>query len=179
MRKIPFSRSMLVPGLVVLAIVIVVAVALIIGGDDHKSKPKAANTAQASACGPYRKDGVVVIAGQKFNVEVAKNSAEFAKGLAGRPCILPNQGMLFVFNRSGQYPFWMKGMNFPIDIVWINSAHKVAALEIDVEPSTYHSQNPYFENDPQHLAQFVFEMQANRSKQLHLGLGVPIQFQNT
>jgi len=129
-----------------------------------------------TACGPYRSDVKFTIARQKFNVEIAKTTPEFSKGLGGRPCILPNQAMLFAFAKQGQYRFWMKGMNFPIDIIWINSAHRVAALEVDVEPSTYHSSAPYFENDPQHLAQYVLELKANESKKLNLKLGSPVTF---
>jgi hypothetical protein len=135
MREFRFSRSMLVPGLIILVVIAAIVTALVVGADE-KSKPKTDNkNTQATACGDYRTDGKAIISGQTFDVEIAKNSTEYAKGLAGRPCILPNQAMLFAFTKQGQYPFWMKGMNFPIDIVWINSYHKVAALEINVDPS--------------------------------------------
>jgi uncharacterized membrane protein (UPF0127 family) len=176
MKKFSFSRNMMVPGFIILAIVAAIIVALVVGADEKSTPKSAGKNVQNTACGPYRNDRQVTIGNQAFNVEIARNQTEFAKGLAGRPCILPNQGMLFAFTQQGQYPFWMKGMNFPIDIVWINSAHKVAALEIGVEPSTYHSRNPYFENDPKHLAQFVLEIKANRARELHVTLGTPVNF---
>ena len=170
MSKAPSSVRFGVIGLLILAFVIV---AVVTAKDD--SKPKAAK-APASACGQYRKDGSVMINGQTFETEIAKNSAEFEKGLGGRPCILDNQAMLFGFTKPGQYKFWMKDMNFPIDILWINSVHRVAAIEIDVQPSTYHSQNPYFINDPQHPAQYVLEINANQSKKLNIKLGTSVSF---
>jgi uncharacterized membrane protein (UPF0127 family) len=134
-------------------------------------KPKAAK-APTSACGPYRNDGNVVINGQKIDIEATKTSAEFEKGLAGRPCILPNQGMFFAFSKPGQYPFWMKGMKFPIDIVWIGADHKVAAVEVDEQPSTYPA-SKFVNKLP---AQYVLELKANRSKELHMKIGTPVQF---
>jgi uncharacterized membrane protein (UPF0127 family) len=171
-RKQRLSAN-LVPIIILVAVLIGVGAALAIG----QSKPEvpAKPKLQASkACGPYRDDVNVKINGQVFKTELAKTTSEQTKGLGGRPCIGPNQAMLFAFSKQGQYRFWMKDMRFPIDILWINSAKRVVAQEIDVEPSTYHSSNPFFENDPSHLAQFVLEMQANRSPQLHVDLGTPV-----
>jgi len=152
-------------------IVAVIAVALIVGESKPATK-SATNNSGSSACGPYRKDGVVIIDGQKINVETPKNSVDFEKGLAGRPCILPDQGMLFSFTKSGQYPFWMKGMKFPIDIIWITSTHKVAAIEVDEQPSTYPG-SKFVNKIP---AQYVLELKANRSKELRMDIGSAVSF---
>ena len=40
------------------------------------------------------------------------------KGLSGR--VETNDEMLFVFEREDYYGFWMKDMNFPIDIAWLD-----------------------------------------------------------
>lgn len=54
-----------------------------------------------------------------FDVEVAIFGFEQKKGLGEKEDLKDNQGMLFVyFNNNIRY-FWMKGMNFPIDILWI------------------------------------------------------------
>lgn len=45
--------------------------------------------------------------------------------------------MIFVFDRSGFYPFWMKGMLFPLDFVWIGRDKKVAGVTANVAPETY------------------------------------------
>lgn len=126
-----------------------------------------------TACGPYRTDKVIQIGSQKINAEAATTKAEADKGLSGRPCILPNQAMLFSFDKPGRYYFWMKGMRFPLDIVWITSRHKVAAIEIDVKPSTYPDK---FANKDI-AAQYVLELQANRSKSLGMEIGTPVNFQ--
>lgn len=62
----------------------------------------------------------VVINDTKITVELADNQAKRAKGLGGRDSLASNSGMLFIFPQAGQFPFWMKGMKFSIDIIWIN-----------------------------------------------------------
>jgi uncharacterized membrane protein (UPF0127 family) len=158
-------------GLVLLAIVVG---ALLIGDSSAKPKPKeeVANNTIQTACGPYRNDKTVTIGSTNIKAEVPKNSTEFAKGLGGRPCILPDQGMLFAFTQPGHYPFWMKSMKFPVDIIWISTDHKVAAMEINESPSTYPDKFVNRDN----LAQYVLELKANRAQELNLGLGSVISF---
>jgi uncharacterized membrane protein (UPF0127 family) len=170
--KTAFKPSNYIRLAIVLLAVAAVVIALVIGGDESKTakKTKPAPTT-SSPCGPYRNDGNVLIDGQKITVEIARNAAEFDKGLGGRPCILPNQGMWFAFKAPGHYPFWMKDMKFPIDIVWITSTHRVAAIEVDEQPNTYPDK---FVN--QIPAQYVLELKANRSKELHMEIGTPVTF---
>jgi uncharacterized membrane protein (UPF0127 family) len=54
-------------------------------------------------------------------VELATTVIQQAKGLSGRTGLGENDGMLFLFNRPAIQSFWMKDMNFPIDIIWIGS----------------------------------------------------------
>jgi uncharacterized membrane protein (UPF0127 family) len=39
--------------------------------------------------------------------------------------------MLFIFPQKGNYDFWMKGMQFDLDIIWIEDG-KIAALEKNI-----------------------------------------------
>jgi uncharacterized protein len=61
----------------------------------------------------------VKIAGQNIKVDLALDSVTQAQGLSGRSGLSENSGMLFIFDKSGKYYFWMKGMNFPIDMIWL------------------------------------------------------------
>jgi len=36
-----------------------------------------------------------------------------------------SQGMLFVFDHSDTWQFWMQGMEFPLDIIWFDSNRSV------------------------------------------------------
>ena len=122
-------------------------------------------------CGPYRSDRDVKIGGETITAETANSLAESQKGLGGRPCIPKNRGMLFGFTKPGYYAFWMKDMKFPIDIVWIDSQHKVVGAIRNLSPKTY----PHtFKNDSP--AQYVLELKANRSKELNINSGTVINF---
>src|SRR3989344_1094105 len=61
----------------------------------------------------------IKIAGQNIKVELALTPAEQEKGLSGRSELKEGEGMLFVFNNSDEYVFWMKDMNFAIDMIWL------------------------------------------------------------
>ncbi|MBI2330166.1 DUF192 domain-containing protein [Candidatus Daviesbacteria bacterium] len=55
----------------------------------------------------------------KFKVEIADTQAERSKGLGGRQSLASDEGMLFIFPEVSKYPFWMKGLKFPLDFIWI------------------------------------------------------------
>jgi uncharacterized membrane protein (UPF0127 family) len=76
----------------------------------------------------------ITVGGAKIFVEVADSPKKRAKGLSGRNTLAENEGMLFVFNEKDTIPsFWMKGMLFPIDIVWI-ADNQVVQIDSNVQP---------------------------------------------
>ena len=64
-----------------------------------------------------------------FSVEVADTPLARMKGLSGHKPLLAYRGMLFIFNIPSQYSFWMKGMLFPLDFVWIHQGVVVGITE--------------------------------------------------
>ena len=61
----------------------------------------------------------VQIRGHVFAVDVAVTEEEKQKGLGYRDSLPENSGMLFPYGHKERYGYWMKGMRFPIDIIWI------------------------------------------------------------
>jgi len=61
----------------------------------------------------------VSINNHTYVLEVAATNAEKEKGLGGRDTLPQNHGMVFPFDRSERFSFWMKGMRFPLDFLWI------------------------------------------------------------
>lgn len=58
-------------------------------------------------------------------------------GLSGRNSLENDVGMIFIFPLEDYYGFWMKDMNFPIDILWIDN-NKIIVDELsNVSPSTF------------------------------------------
>jgi len=76
--------------------------------------------------------GEISIGKNVFTVEMATTSIEEARGLSFRASLAEGTGMLFTFN-PGVQQFWMKDMNFPIDIIWIASG-KVAGVIENAQP---------------------------------------------
>lgn len=71
----------------------------------------------------------VMIADTKMRVELATDQAKRARGLGGRDSLASDSGMLFIFPQASSYSFWMKGMRFPIDIIWINGTKVVDIIK--------------------------------------------------
>ena len=125
-----------------------------------------------SGCDPLRNDRVLHIGSEQIHAQVAGTPDAIGEGLGGRNCIDPNRGMLFVFQQAGLHQFWMKGMKFPIDMVWIDDDHQVVWLERNVSPSTY-PMSFFNREDP---ALYVLELKARRSSELGLERGSTIGF---
>ena len=70
-------------------------------------------------------EGFVEIRGQQIAVEIAEGRAEQAKGLGERDALAWGSGMYFPYERAGFYTFWMKGMRFAIDIVFLREGRIV------------------------------------------------------
>lgn len=77
----------------------------------------------------------VIIQGHEFLVDVAVTNAEKEKGLGYRKSLGENNGMIFPYDHYEQYTFWMKGMNFPIDIIWIRD-NSIVDISKNVPVST-------------------------------------------
>jgi uncharacterized membrane protein (UPF0127 family) len=107
--------------------------------------------------------------------EVADTSASRAQGLSGRKGLSADEGMLFVFEHSGKYGFWMKDMLFPIDIVWINEDGIVVHVVHNATPASYFVTNPpqTFVNTPD--AKYVLEVASGQAEKFGLYLGTKVK----
>ena len=85
----------------------------------------------AFACGEPKPEafaaaeGFVEIRGKRIAVEVADGAAEQSLGLGERDALAWDTGMYFPYARAGFYGFWMKGMRFSIDIVFVREGRIV------------------------------------------------------
>lgn len=79
----------------------------------------------------------VKIAGQTLKTELALTPDAQNRGLSGRIGLAEDESMLFIFDHPDRYSFWMKDMNFPIDIIWIDKDFKIVFIKKNVMPETY------------------------------------------
>ncbi len=64
-------------------------------------------------------ESIVTVGQSSFVVEVADGPNERIQGLSGRKSLNQMNGMLFVFESGEATGFWMKGMMFNLDFIWI------------------------------------------------------------
>ncbi|MFA5926433.1 MAG: DUF192 domain-containing protein [Parcubacteria group bacterium] len=65
--------------------------------------------------------------------ETVSSREKIEQGLAGRRSLAEGRGMLFLMPKEDYLRFWMKGMQFPIDIIWIENG-KVIGFENNISP---------------------------------------------
>ena len=82
-------------------------------------------------------DKKVTIGGAHFLVDFSKTDKESSRGLSKLEKLLPDQGLLMFFQYENDWGIWMKDMNFPIDIVWINKNKEVSYIRERISPNTY------------------------------------------
>lgn len=76
-----------------------------------------------------QKKNQLKVGGATLKIEIADTGEERNRGLSDRKSLCFDCGLLFVFDGStslttsspGFYPFWMRRMNFDIDIIWIKN----------------------------------------------------------
>jgi uncharacterized membrane protein (UPF0127 family) len=135
--------------------------------------------AWAVACGedssPNRVD--VRIGDLTIHAEVANTPAERVPGLGERDSIARDAGMLFVHADERQRTFWMRGMRFALDFVWISADRHVVELTEDVpppEPGTPDSALPTLRPDVP--VQYVLEVNAGVVAEAGIAIGDAVSF---
>lgn len=72
--------------------------------------------------------------GTRVSVEIAATDAERQRGLMFRKALAPNEGMIFIFDEVGFYPFWMKNTLIPLDMIWLDPEGRVVSIAPSVPP---------------------------------------------
>ena len=102
----------------------------------------------------------------QVSLVVADTPATRAKGLSGRTSLEPNTGMLFVFDQL-EYPgIWMRDMQFPIDVLWLNADNVIVDIRESLSPDTYPQVFA-----PRAKAQFVIELPSGFVAQHEIKIG--------
>lgn len=103
--------------------------------------------------------------------EVAESPSDQRRGLGFRDQLEAKRGMLFVYNKPGVRSFWMKGMRFAIDIIWLRQG-KIVLIEKNVQPPTIFTKDSHLKTYGRAvLSDMVLEMSAGFSDQIKLTSG--------
>lgn len=118
----------------------------------------------------------VTIGETTLDAEIADTGELRGRGLGFRDGLKPGHGMIFIFDDASPRSFWMKGMRFCLDIIWIERGQIVGAAENacpepgtpDVDLERYRSPEP---------VSYVLEMPANWLAEHGYGVGTPFTIQ--
>ena len=116
---------------------------------------------------------VTTSAGEEIPVEVADTLKKRSLGLGKRASLKKGWGMLFVFEKRKPHRFWMKDMQFPLDIIWLDN-HRIVHIIHNAKPSNYRDE-PEVMTSPVPV-NFVLEIAAGRAAKLRLKTGQWLKF---
>ncbi len=118
----------------------------------------------------------IVVGETPLTVELARTPDETSLGLGYRNGLEEGRGMLFIFPEASMRVFWMKGMRFCLDIIWIVDGQITGAAENacpdpegtdDAERMRFPSTTP---------VTHVLEMPAGWLAEHGYGAGTPVEF---
>ena len=117
---------------------------------------------------------VTTSTGKEISVEVADTVEKRSLGLGKRSGLENGWGMLFVFEKRKQHGFWMKDMQFPLDIIWLDN-HRIVHILRNVQPAKSGDFPPVM--TPPVAGNFVLEIDAGRADELKLQVGQRLKYQ--
>ncbi len=127
---------------------------------------------------PGRQEATMTVGESQLHVQLAIQPWEKTLGLGYRNGLEPETGMLFVNQSATVQTYWMKGMRFCLDIVWIENGQVVGAAEnacpdptgtADGDRARYHSGEP---------VTYILEVPAGWMAEHGYGPGTPVDLSN-
>ena len=109
------------------------------------------------------------------SLEVARTEAERARGLMHRSSMPERAGMIFLFERPGIYPFWMKNTLIPLDMFWTDTSGRIVWIAESVPPC---KADPCPEYPPRAVASYVIETNAGFAKRHAVQVGQVVTLKN-
>ena len=116
---------------------------------------------------------VVYISGVGLLADIADTPEKKTVGLGVRESMDEGEAMLFPFETEGRHSFWMQGMKFPIDIIWLDSDKTVVHIEPQLAPCTPLDCPSY---QPDQNAMYVLETVAGFSEKWGVTEGTTTEF---
>lgn len=114
--------------------------------------------------------------GHAFDLEIARDAEARRLGLGGRESLDANAGMLFVFPAEGFHRFWMKGVPFRLDLLYIDSNGVIVDIQrMKAEPGVADPELTVYQ--PPEKVQLALEILGGMAEDLGLEAGMTIGFE--
>ena len=146
-------------------------------GDSNSEIPSTKNVDSLGTSSPSMDDHgklSVQIGDSVFRVVTAITPVDRTLGLSGISSMPRDAGMLFVFETEGKFEFWMKDLEFPLDLIWIDSDCYVTDLTKNAHPADNDSNIIFYA--PRNPAQYVLEINGGLVEILEIKEGEPVVF---
>ena len=132
------------------------------------------------ACGDSESEPVgpsLQIRGQRVALEVVRTPDEQRRGLGYRDSLAWDHGMLFPYDgRPDFHAFWMRGMRFDIDIVWIRKGRIVDIAHRVPHPGPEDPTGNGPTVRPREMSDRVLEVPAGYAQAHGWRIGDPVHF---
>ena len=110
------------------------------------------------------------------NAKIAASAADQKKGLGKRESLPLNEGMLFVFEKTGAYTFWMKDVKFALDIIWLDENKDVVDIAPNAPAQPGMSERDLILYKPKSDAKYVLEVNAGLASLNNIQIGDKAEF---
>ena len=107
-----------------------------------------------------------------IEAEIADSAPKQAKGLMFREGLSDKKGMFFIFDKEDKYAFWMKNMQFALDIIWINQDKEIVDINTNVPPCGTSCENII----PREKSRYVLEVSAGFVERNQIKIGDSVSF---
>ncbi len=107
--------------------------------------------------------------------QIADTIDKQTQGLSDRTSLPQGAGMLFVFTTPAPQYMWMKDMNFPLDMVWLDKDRNVVNVVADATSESYKRPSPeiFFSFTD---ALYVIELPNGDANRLGITVGTRLNF---
>lgn len=118
----------------------------------------------------------ITIGDQVIEAQIADTGDLRSRGLGYRDGLAPGTGMLFTYRSPSIHTFWMKGMRFCLDIIWIEDNEiKGAAENACPMPELSDADLPRYESPVP--VRFILEVPAGWLDEHGFGAGTPVEIE--
>ena len=116
----------------------------------------------------------VELKGKRFQIEIADDETERARGLMFREEMAADRGMLFIHDQEEPQAYWMKNTKIPLDILYFDHDRKLVSSQQGVPPCSAGDQCPPYPS--QGSALYVLELNAGIAQALGVKTGDKLTF---
>jgi uncharacterized protein len=109
----------------------------------------------------------------RVSVEIADTEERRQRGLMFRERLAPSEGMIFLFEEPGYYPFWMKNTLIPLDMIWVGKDQRIVWIAHSVPPC---KADPCPSIDHKGTALYVVEVVSGFAREHGLKVGDKLTF---